>query len=106
MVNMMKLMKQAQSMQRNMEKMQEELASRTFEFTAGGGIVKATAKGDQTLASVQIDPKAVDPTDVDTLQDMVLVAANGALKLAKDAASDEMAKITGGMGLGGLPGFG
>jgi nucleoid-associated protein EbfC len=105
-VNMMKLMKQAQSMQKNMEKLQAELAAKTFEFSAGGGVVKAVAQGDNTIVSVTIDPKAADPGDVEMLQDMVLTAVNGALKLARDAASDEMAKITGGMGLGGMPGFG
>jgi hypothetical protein len=102
---MMKLMKQAQSMQKNMEKMQADLAARTFEFSTGGGTVKAVAKGDNTLVSVTIDPKAADPNDVEMLQDMVLAAVNGALKQARDTASDEMSKITGGMGLGGLPGF-
>ena len=106
MVDMMKLMRQAQSMQKNMAKMQAELAERTFEFSVGGGMVKAVAKGDNTIQSITIDPKAADPSDVDMLQDTVLAAVNGALKLARDAASDEMAKVTGGMGMGGLPGFG
>lgn len=103
-MNVMKLMKQAQSMQRNMEKMQAELAARTFEFSAGGGLVKAVARGDQTLAALQIDPKAADPNDVEMLQDAVVAAVNGALQKVKETAAEEMSKITGGMG--GLPGFG
>ncbi len=106
-MNVMKLMKQAQSMQKNMAKMQEELSARTFEFTAGGGMVKAVAKGDQTLQAIHIDPKAADPNDVEMLQDAVLAAVNGALQQVRETAAVEMNKITGGMGgLGGLPGFG
>lgn len=102
MVNMMKLMKQAQAMQNNMQKLQAELAERTYEFSAGGGVVKAVAKGDMTLVSLAVDPKAVDPSDVDMLQDLVITAVNGALKLARDSASEEMGKITGGLGIPGL----
>ena len=102
MVNMMKLMKQAQAMQSNMQKLQAELAERTYEFSAGGGVVKAVAKGDMTIVSLNVDPKAVDPQDVDMLQDLVISAVNGALKLARDSASEEMGKITGGLGLPGM----
>lgn len=102
MVNMMKLMKQAQAMQNNMQKLQAELAERTYEFSAGGGVVKAVAKGDMTIVSLTVDPKAVDPSDVDMLQDLVISAVNGALKLARDSASEEMGKITGGLGIPGL----
>ncbi len=102
MVNMMKLMKQAQAMQSNMQKLQADLAERTYEFSAGGGVVKAVAKGDMNVVSIQIDPKAVDPQDVDMLQDLVITAVNGALKMARDSAAEEMGKITGGLG---LPGF-
>ena len=105
-MNMMKLMKQAASMQKNMQKMQEELASRSFEFSSGGGMVKAVVRGDMTLTSLHIDPKAVDPNDVDMLQDLVVTAVNGAYQEARDVMASEMNKITGGLGGMGIPGLG
>ena len=102
MVNMMKLMKQAQAMQSNMQKLQADLAERTYEFSSGGGVVKAVAKGDMTLVSLTVDPKAVDPQDVDMLQDLVISAVTGALQLARDSAAEEMGKITGGLALPGM----
>ncbi|HMO05087.1 MAG TPA: YbaB/EbfC family nucleoid-associated protein [Kiritimatiellia bacterium] len=102
MVNMMKLMQQAQSMQRNMEKLQAELAARDYEGTSGGGMVKASVKGDMTLNQVVIDPKVVDPSDVDMLQDLVVTAVNSALSNARESAAAEMGKITGGMKLPGM----
>jgi DNA-binding YbaB/EbfC family protein len=102
MVNMMKLMKQAQAMQSNMQKLQAELAERTYEFSSGGGVVKAVAKGDMTLVSLTVDPKAVDPQDVDMLQDLVISAVNGAFQLARDSAAEEMGKITGGLSIPGM----
>lgn len=102
MVNMMKLMKQAQAMQSNMQKLQADLAERTYDFSVGGGVVKAVAKGDMTIVSLTVDPKAVDPQDVDMLQDLVISAVNGALKLARESAADEMGKITGGLGIPGM----
>ncbi len=102
MVNMMKLMKQAASMQKNMEKVQAELAERTIEFSSGGGMVTAVARGDGSILSVRIDPKVVDPGDVEMLQDLVVAAVDGALKAAREMASEEMGKLTGGMGLPGL----
>lgn len=102
MVNMMKLMKQAQSMQKNMEKLQADLAAREYEASAGGGVVKAVVKGSMTLSAVHIDPKVVDPADVDMLQDMVVSAVNTALENARADAATEMAKVTGGMGIPGL----
>jgi len=105
MVNMMKLMKQASAMQKNMEKMQAELAEKTVEFSSGGGMVKVVARGDMSIESIVIDPKVVDPEDVEMLQDLILAAVDGATKAAKEMASEEMAKLTGGMGLpgGGMP---
>lgn len=105
MVNMMKLMKQANDMQKNMEKMQAELAEKTVEFSSGGGMVSVIARGDMSIESITIDPKVVDPEDVEMLQDLVLAAVDGATKAAKELASEEMGKITGGMGLpgGGMP---
>ncbi len=102
MVNMMKLMQQAQSMQRNMEKLQADLAAREYEGTSGGGMVKAQVKGDMTLTQVVIDPKVVDPSDVDMLQDLVVTAVNSALTNARESAAAEMGKITGGMKLPGM----
>ncbi|HMO50480.1 MAG TPA: YbaB/EbfC family nucleoid-associated protein [Kiritimatiellia bacterium] len=102
MVNMMKLMKQAQSMQKNMEKLQADLAAREYEATSGGGMVKAVVQGSMTLNRVEIDPKVVDPSDVDMLQDLVVSAVNTALSNAREDAATEMAKVTGGMGLPGM----
>ena len=106
MVNMMKLMKQAQDMQKNMQKLQEDLAQRVYEFSAGGGAVTVTVKGDMAVDSIKIDPKVLDPDDVEMLQDMIQTAVNGALQAARDNAAKEMGKITGGMSGMGIPGFG
>ena len=100
MVNMMKLMKQAASMQQNLEKAQAELAERTVEFSSGGGMVTAVARGDGSVASIRIDPKVVDPQDVEMLQDLVLSAVNEALRTATQTIEEEINKITGGLGLG------
>jgi len=102
MVNMMKLMQQAQSMQKNMERLQADLATRQYEATSGGGMVKATVKGDMTLTGIVIDPKVVDPTDVEMLQDLVVSAVNTALANAREQAASEMAKVTGGLKLPGM----
>lgn len=102
MVNMMKLMQQAASMQKNIQKLQAELNEKQFEFTSGGGMVKCVMKGDMSVASITIDPKAVDPDDVEMLQDLVLTAVNGALETTRDSVQKEMSKITGGMNLPGM----
>lgn len=102
MANMMKMLKQAQAMQKNMEKMQEELAERTVEFSAGGGMVTVVAKGDISVQSIKIDPRAVDPEDVEMLEDLVLAGVDGALKAAQDMVNGEMGKLTQGMSLPGL----
>lgn len=99
MVNILKMMKQAASMQKNMEALQAELAGRTVEFSSGGGMVTAVARGDGTVAELRIDPKVVDPSDVDMLQDLVLAAVDGALKAAREMAAAEMGKLTSGLGL-------
>ncbi|MBN1321051.1 MAG: YbaB/EbfC family nucleoid-associated protein [Thermoleophilia bacterium] len=99
MVNMMKLMKQAAEMQKNLQKVQAELAERTVEFSSGGGVVKAVARGDGTIESITIEPKVIDPSDADMLQDLVLAAVNGAIQAAKEMGAAEMSKLTGGMGL-------
>ena len=102
MVNMMKMMKQAAAMQESLGKVQAELAERMVEFSSGGGMVTVMAKGDGTIASIRIDPKLVDPSDVDMLQDTVLAAVNGAMETAKDMAAKEMSKLTAGLGIPGL----
>src|SRR6516162_4775084 len=98
-----KLMKQAQRMQQQMEQIQSDLAKRTVEATSGGGAVKAVAKCDGTLASIKIDPQALNPSDAQLLEDMVLSAANQALAQAKEISNAEMGKVTSGFS---LPGFG
>ncbi len=105
MVNMMKLMKQAASMQKNLEKAQAELAERTVEFSSGGGMVTAVARGDGKIDSIRIDPKVVDPQDVEMLQDLVLAAVDGALTAAEEMRASEMAKLTSGLGIPGMPGM-
>ncbi len=95
-------MKQAQRMQQQMEQKQSELANKTVEATSGGGAVKVVAKCDGTLASIKIDPQAVNPSDVQLLEDMVLSAANQALTQAKEISNQEMGKLTSGLSLPGM----
>jgi DNA-binding YbaB/EbfC family protein len=98
----MKMMKQAASMQKEMERVQGELAEKTLDFSAGGGMVTATARGDGTLARIKIDPKVVNPAEVDLLEDLVTAAVDGALTAAKDMAAKELGKITAGLNIPGL----
>ncbi len=104
MKDMMGLMKQAKQMQSKMAKIQEELAERTVEATAGGGAVKVIATGKQEIVEITISPEVVDSDDVEMLQDLVTAAVNEALRAAADMAQKEMAKVTGGLG-GGLGGL-
>jgi DNA-binding YbaB/EbfC family protein len=97
-----KLMKQAQRMQRQMEEVQAQLAARTVEATSGGGAVKAVARCEGTLASLKIDPAAINPADAALLEDLILTAANNALSQAKEIYNAEMGKVTSGMSLPGL----
>lgn len=97
-----KLMKQAQRMQQQIERVQSELAAKTVEATSGGGVVKVTAKCDGSLAAIKIDPAAVNPTDVSLIEDMVLAAANNALAQAKEISNAEMGKVTQGFNLPGM----
>ena len=99
----MNMMKQAQKMQQDFMKLQQEIETSKFEFSAGGGAVKAVVSGTRSFESITIDPEAVDPEDVEMLQDLILAAVNGALKAADDATSQSMAKLQG--GLGGFPGL-
>ena len=100
--NQMDMMKKAQKMQQEFLKMQQELEARKFEATAGGGVVKATLLGTREFESIEIKPEAVDPDDVEMLQDMVLAAVNEALRLCDDTTSETMTKMQNGMG-GGFP---
>ena len=94
------MMRQAQKMQQDLLKMQEELETKEFSAAAGGGAVTAVANGKRELVSVQIQPEAVDPEDVEMLQDLVVAAVNEALRKAEDAVSANMQKLTGGLNLG------
>ncbi|MDD2443412.1 MAG: YbaB/EbfC family nucleoid-associated protein [Desulfotomaculaceae bacterium] len=100
--NMNKMMKQVQKMQQEMVKLQEELGNRTVESTAGGGVVKVVANGKNEIISVEIKPEAVDPEDVEMLQDLIQAAVNEALKKAQDMVSQEMSRLTGGIKIPGL----
>lgn len=104
MPNMMKLMKQAQKLQEDMARLQDELAARDVEFTAGGGAVRVVATGGGSVRSIEIDPEAIDPEDRETLQDLVLAGVNGALEAGRAMVKEEMGKLTGGLGLPGMPG--
>ncbi len=102
--NQRDLMRQVEQMQTRMAKAQEEIALATVEGSAGGGVVTVTMTGDQDIRSVTIKPEAVDPDDVETLQDLVLAAVGDALQRSKDLQSERLADVTGGMGL--PPGLG
>jgi len=102
------LLKQAQKMQKEMDRVQAELAEMKVEGTAGGGMVKAVVSGQQELLEVKIDPEVVDPEDVEMLEDLVLAAVNQALENVKSVSEEKMSGVTGGMpNLGGMkmPGF-
>jgi DNA-binding YbaB/EbfC family protein len=103
MMNMQKMMKQVQKMQADMNKVQEELANKTVEATAGGGVVRVVINGHMQVNEIHIDPAAVDPEDVEMLQDLVLAAVNEGLRLAQELSAEEMGKVTGGMNIPGLP---
>jgi DNA-binding YbaB/EbfC family protein len=97
-----KLMKQAARMQQQMESIQNELARRTVEITTGGGAVKVVAKCDGSIASIKMDPQALNPADAQLLEDMLLSATNQALAQAKAISTEEMGKVTSGFNLPGL----
>lgn len=98
--NMQQLMRQAQKMQQDMQRAQEELQAREFSATAGGGMVTAVVNGAKQLTKLTISPDCVDPDDVEMLEDLVTAAVNEALRNAAETAEREMGRITGGMGLG------
>jgi DNA-binding YbaB/EbfC family protein len=103
--NMQQLMKQAQQMQQQLMAAQAELAEAQVQGTAGGGLVTATMTGSGDLVSLTIDPKAVDPDDVETLQDLVVAAVRDAARAAQDLAQQTMGPLAGGLGGLGLPGM-
>lgn len=101
--NIGNLMKQAQKMQKDMEKMQAELQDKTVEASAGGGAITVVVTGKKELKEIVIKPEVVDPDDVEMLQDLILAAVNEAIRKADEMVNGEMSKITG--GLGGMPGL-
>ena len=96
------MLKQAQKMQQEMLRMQQEMENKEYEAAAGGGMVTAAVNGKHELLRLTIDPEAVDPEDVEMLQDMVIAAVNEAMRKADSDASANMSKLTGGLNLGGL----
>jgi DNA-binding YbaB/EbfC family protein len=100
--NMNQMMKQVKKMQEQMAKAQEELADKTVEGTAGGGVVTVTVTGQKKVIDVVIKPEAVDPEDVEMLQDLVTAAVNDALTKADELANQDLGKYTGGMNIPGL----
>jgi nucleoid-associated protein EbfC len=101
-MNMASLMKQAQKMQQDMAKLQEDLANREYSASAGGGAVTATVRGTNELISLAINPEVVDPEDMEILQDLIMAAVNEALRTASETSASEMQKVTGGASLPGL----
>lgn len=96
------MMKQAQMMQERMQQMQDEVEKKTVEASAGGGVVTVTASGKKEILSVKIKPEVVDPDDIETLEDLVMVAVNDALKQVDDMINEGMSQITGGLNIPGL----
>lgn len=100
------LMREAQKMQAEMAKVQEEAKKKTVEATAGGGMVTAVANGAGELVSIKIEKDVVDPEDIEMLQDLILAASNEAIRRAQEQVNEEMSKLTGGMQMPGLGGLG
>ena len=101
-MNQAAMMKQAQKMQQEMLRMQQEQEAKTFTAKAGGGMVSATVNGKHELVNLEINPEAVDPDDVEMLQDMIIAAVNEAMRAADNEAANNMSRLTGGLNLGGL----
>ena len=101
-MNQAAMMRQAQKMQQDMLRMQEEMEKKTYSATSGGGMVTATVNGKHEVLSIEIKPEAVDPDDVEMLQDMIIAAVNEAMRAADADAAANMSRLTGGMNLGGL----
>jgi len=102
MKGMGKMMKQAQKLQSKMVKLQDEMANKTVEASAGGGMVTVVANGKQQILSVNIEQEVVDPEDVEMLQDLIMAAVNDALVKSQEMVSEEMGKLTGGLNIPGL----
>jgi hypothetical protein len=96
------MMKQAQKLQAKMMRLQDELAEKTIESTAGGGMVKVVANGKQQIVAIQVEKEVVDPDDVEMLQDLIMAAVNDALTKSQEMVSAEMAKLTGGLSIPGI----
>ena len=101
-MNQAAMMKQAQKMQQEMLRMQEEMESKTWSATAGGGMVTASVNGKHEVVDLKINPEAVDEDDVEMLQDMIIAAVNEAMRTADTEAANNMSRLTGGLNLGGL----
>ena len=101
-MNQAAMLKQAQKMQQEMLRMQQEQEAKTFTAKAGGGMVAATVNGKHELVELTVNPEAVDPEDVEMLQDMIIAAVNEAMRAADNEAANNMSKLTGGLNLGGL----
>jgi DNA-binding YbaB/EbfC family protein len=102
MTNMQHMMKQVKKMQEQMLKAQEQLGTKTVEGTAGGGVVTVQVNGHKQVLSINIKPEAVDPDDIEMLQDLVITAVNDALTKAEELANEDMSKYTGGLKIPGL----
>ncbi len=100
--NVSNVVKQAQKMQEQMEQIQAEVEQQTVETVAGGGMITVTANGKKEITSIKINPEAVDPDDVETLEDLVMVAVNDVIKKADDLMNSAMEEITGGLNIPGL----
>ena len=101
-MNQAAMMKQAQKMQQELIRMQQEQETKTYTASAGGGMVSATVNGKHELVDLRINPEAVDPDDVEMLQDMVMAAVNEAMRTADTEAANNMSRLTGGLNLGGM----
>ena len=101
-MNQAAMMKQVQKMQQEMARMQEEMENKTYSSSTGGGMIKAAVNGKHEVVSLEINPEAVDPEDVEMLQDMIIAAVNEAMRAADTEAANNMSRMTGGLNLGGL----
>lgn len=101
-MNQAAMMKQAQKMQQELMRMQEEQENKTYSATSGGGMVTATVNGKHEIVNLEIKPEAVDPEDVEMLQDMIIAAVNEAMRTADADAASNMSRLTGGLNLGGM----
>lgn len=101
-MNQAAMMKQAQKMQQEMLRMQEEMENKTYSATSGGGMVTAEVNGKHEVVNLTVKPEAVDPDDVEMLQDMIMAAVNEAMRTADTEAANNMSRLTGGLNLGGL----